>query len=76
MHEVLPEAYEHLLLDCIEGDSTLFARRDEVEAAWKIADDLPASRADGPIQSYPAGTWGPEEAAGILKTLRPPDIIQ
>src|SRR5258707_3904327 len=31
-----PEAYERLLLDCMLGDSTLFARHDEVETAWNF----------------------------------------
>ena len=64
-----PDAYEHLLLDCIQGDSTLFARRDEVEVAWGIADALRSIwDADGgpPLHSYPAGTWGPPEAEAIL----------
>ena len=63
-----PDAYEHLLLDCFEGDSTLFARRDEVELAWEIADRM-RQRWDiesaVPLQRYKAGTWGPQ-AAGKL----------
>jgi glucose-6-phosphate 1-dehydrogenase len=64
-----PEAYEHLLLDCLEGDSTLFARRDEVESAWGIADALRGTwegRGASPMLSYPAGTWGPEGAEDLL----------
>ena len=64
-----PEAYEHLLLDCIEGDSTLFARRDEVEVAWGIADALRRTWESGdgaPMRSYEAGTWGPTEADALL----------
>ncbi|MGD8377083.1 MAG: glucose-6-phosphate dehydrogenase [Acidobacteriota bacterium] len=65
-----PEAYEHLLLDCIEGDSTLFARCDEVEEAWRIADAVRHcwERPDGPeLLSYPAGTWGPTEAEALFR---------
>jgi len=68
-----PEAYEHLLLDCIEGDSTLFARRDEVEVAWGIADALRRTWESGdgaPMRSYEAGTWGPAEADALLGTDR------
>ena len=37
---VMPEAYERLLLDALEGDASLFARADEVEAAWGIIDPI------------------------------------
>ena len=37
----LPEAYERLLLDAIVGDATLFARRDEIEWAWRLVDPVP-----------------------------------
>ena len=36
----MPEAYERLLLDALEGDASLFARADEVEAAWKVCDPI------------------------------------
>ena len=60
----LPDAYERLLLDVIEGNSTLFMDREEVELAWKWCDGvLDAWQDDSmPMYSYPAGTWGPEEA--------------
>ena len=65
----LPEAYERLLLDVARGDSTLFTRSDEVEAAWGIVEPIlrawePGSRA--PLYTYPAGSWGPPEADGIF----------
>ena len=54
------EAYERLLGDAMEGDGTLFAREDEVEAAWAIVDDI--LKADTPAYEYEPGTWGPAEA--------------
>ncbi|HEY6539551.1 MAG TPA: glucose-6-phosphate dehydrogenase [Ktedonobacteraceae bacterium] len=60
-----PEAYERLLLDCMLGDSTLFTRRDEVEAAWTfIQGILDAWREEPPetIQAYESGSWGPQAA--------------
>ena len=65
----LPSAYARLLLDCMQGDATLFARGDAVEEAWKFIQpisDVFASGLDMPIYGYPAGTWGPEEAEGIV----------
>ena len=64
-----PEAYERLLLDALLGDSTLFARWDEVERAWEILDPLIAdwSAAPGPFPDYDAGSWGPEAADALLK---------
>jgi glucose-6-phosphate 1-dehydrogenase len=64
-----PEAYERLLLDCNLGDSTLFARRDEVELAWELVDSIQnawqAAHAP-PLVTYPAGTWGPAEADDLV----------
>jgi len=57
-----PEAYERLLLEAIEGDATLFIRRDEVETAWSIVDPIKAGWADETLterEFYAAGTWGP-----------------
>ena len=62
-------AYETLLLDVMIGDATLFTRSDEVEAAWKIVDPIVArweSERSGPVPSYRAGSWGPEEAEELL----------
>lgn len=63
-HETPLDAYENLLLDVIEGDRTLFLRFDEVEWAWRVVDPIIkywASERDF-INTYPAGTWGAEEA--------------
>jgi glucose-6-phosphate 1-dehydrogenase len=53
------EAYERVLGDAMAGDSTLFARQDYVEEAWRIVD--PVLKADTPIYEYENGTWGPSE---------------
>jgi glucose-6-phosphate 1-dehydrogenase len=66
----VPEAYERLLLDCMQGDATLYARGDNVEAAWEfIAPILKAWQKDSslPIYAYPAGTWGPQHADGLIE---------
>lgn len=65
----IPEAYERLLCDCIQGDSTLFQRNDAVEATWKFVQpiiDAFANNRKNPIYGYPAGTWGPERADQLL----------
>lgn len=66
-----PEAYERLLLDAMAGDATLFARRDEVENAWKFIDELEKAWHYGdnppPMHEYPAGSWGPKEADDLLR---------
>ena len=64
-----PEAYERLILDTMRGDATLFARNDEVEAAWRICDPILEAwkRMPGPLPQYPAGSQGPEEANAILE---------
>src|SRR6267143_2103271 len=64
-----PEAYERLLLDALRGDQTLFTRKDEVEAAWKLVDGiLKTTEAPDAPPPYPyeAGTWGPREADALL----------
>jgi glucose-6-phosphate 1-dehydrogenase len=53
------EAYERVLSDAMMGDSTLFARQDYVEEAWRIVD--PLLKADTPICEYEPHTWGPVE---------------
>ena len=64
-----PEAYERLLLETMLGDSTLFARRDEVETAWAWLDPLLNHWAADPRPPdfYPAGTWGPESADALIE---------
>jgi glucose-6-phosphate 1-dehydrogenase len=62
-----PEAYERLIWDCMVGDSTLFARVDEVEQSWCIFTPILESWKNIPLQNfYPAGTWGPIAADEML----------
>jgi len=64
-----PEAYERLLLDALKGESSLFARSDEVEQAWRIVDAIRAAWDRGgevPLRRYSAGSWGPDQAAVIF----------
>lgn len=65
-----PEAYERLLLDCMAGDATLFARRDEVEEAWRFIDHIQNawhnSESTIPMSEFVAGSWGPKEADDLL----------
>ncbi|MFL5397065.1 MAG: glucose-6-phosphate dehydrogenase, partial [Myxococcales bacterium] len=66
-----PEAYERLLLDALKGDQTLFTRRDEVEAAWKLVGGILqiTESKDHPAPfRYPAGTWGPHESDALLNS--------
>jgi glucose-6-phosphate 1-dehydrogenase len=62
-------AYERLLLDLIEGDPTLFVRRDEVEAQWAWVDAIRAAWANNGImpKPYAAGTWGPSAAIALTE---------
>jgi glucose-6-phosphate 1-dehydrogenase len=62
----MPEAYERLLLDALEGDASLFARADEVEAAWAICDPILrewASNNKPPVLTYEPALWGPTESS-------------
>src|SRR3954453_4625083 len=62
-------AYERLLLDLIEGDPTLFVRRDEVEAQWTWIDGIRAAWAEKGMtpRPYAAGTWGPSAAIALTE---------
>jgi glucose-6-phosphate 1-dehydrogenase len=56
----LPDAYQTLISDIMQGDQTLFVRSDEVEASWRLYDPLIEAAANGhTLQTYPAGSWGP-----------------
>lgn len=62
-------AYERLLLDLIEGDPTLFVRRDEVEAQWEWIDAIRAGWAANGMKPrpYAAGSWGPSAAIALTE---------
>ena len=65
----VPEAYERLLLDCMLGDATLYARGDAVEACWTFVDPILQAWESNPairVWGYPAGTWGPKEASALF----------
>ena len=62
------DAYERLLLDAINGDQTLFMRRDEVETAWRWTDSIIESWEESgtPIKNYNSGTMGPNAATALM----------
>ena len=64
-----PPAYETLLLDSMRGDATLFTRRDEVEAEWRIITPIEEAWAQMPAPKFPnytAGSEGPAEAGTLI----------
>jgi glucose-6-phosphate 1-dehydrogenase len=67
--DALPEAYERLLLDAMQGDASLFARGDEIELAWSLIDPILVGweQPDAPaLVEYGPGSWGPAEADEFL----------
>jgi glucose-6-phosphate 1-dehydrogenase len=68
--EVIPEAYQRLLQDALEGDAALFIRSDQIEEAWRIVDPLieewegPAN--SSPLHGYEPGSQGPAAADELL----------
>ena len=66
------EAYERLLLDCMQGDATLYARADEVESAWEFVDpilDYWKNQDNVRMYGYAAGVWGPENADELIEGI-------
>jgi glucose-6-phosphate 1-dehydrogenase len=66
---LIPEAYERLLQDAVQGDATLFMRSDEIERAWEIMDPLIAAteQPNAPVpEVYPVKSEGPENARRFL----------
>ena len=59
----LPQAYERLLLDALQGDASLFARSDEIELAWQLVDPLTKPRSPA---RYVSGSNGPTAADDLL----------
>ena len=65
-----PDAYERLIIDCMAGDNTLFARIDEVMASWKLLTPVLKYWQDHKPTNFPnyaSGTWGPEAADKLLQ---------
>jgi len=65
----IPEAYERLLLDALQGDASLFTRADEVETAWSLIDPILRAweaKESPPLALYEPGSWGPPEADSLL----------
>jgi glucose-6-phosphate 1-dehydrogenase len=68
-----PDAYERLLMDCMIGDSTLFTRKDEVEASWSFINNilngwrLDTEENGAPFPNYEAGSWGPAASDALLE---------
>ncbi len=62
-------AYERLLLDLLEGDTTLFVRRDEVEAQWQWIDSIVQGWAQSGLKAVPyaAGNWGPSAGIALIE---------
>lgn len=62
-------AYERLLLDLVDGDPTLFVRRDEVEAQWKWIDAIRRVWAEEAMvpKPYGAGSWGPSASVALTE---------
>lgn len=64
------KAYERLIRDCLSGDQTLYSRRDAVEAAWAIIENILnnwGNVKEKDISKYDAGSWGPKEADTLLE---------
>src|SRR5436853_1090181 len=67
---VSADAYERLIADCMVGDQTLFIRRDEVEASWRIIDGITSAwktMLPDTVYPYKAGTWGPPQADELIQ---------
>ncbi len=65
----IPESYERLLLDAIQGDASLFTRADEVETAWSLIDPILQTweaHQTPPLAGYKKGSWGPPEGYDLL----------
>ena len=67
--QAIPEAYERLLHDALEGDASLFIRSDHIEEAWRIVEPLLGGQTTPRPQIYEDGTWGPETADDLLSQL-------
>ncbi|HEX5102338.1 MAG TPA: glucose-6-phosphate dehydrogenase [Pirellulaceae bacterium] len=69
----MPDSYQRLLLDAMNGDASLFARSDEVEVAWGIIDPVIAAwqtPAAPKLETYPRGDWGPDASNTWMQAQR------
>lgn len=66
--EKATDAYEDLLLDVLKGDQSLFLRWDEIEWSWRVMEPIMNNWASEEhyIESYPAGSWGPESSQRLF----------
>ena len=64
----IPDAYERLLVDAIQGDASLFARADEIESAWSLIDPIIQEIERDAVRPmlYDPGTWGPAQADNFM----------
>jgi len=63
----LPDAYERLLLDALQGDASLFIRDDEIESCWRLLDPMLCPDVEIPVNEYARGSWGPKEARRLFE---------
>ena len=68
--KMIPDAYQRLIYDCMQGDLTLYSRAEEVEEAWKFVTPILNAWQNNPdihIYGYPAGSWGPNIADSLIE---------
>jgi glucose-6-phosphate 1-dehydrogenase len=65
----IPDAYERLFLDAIQGDQSLFVGREEIEESWRWCDQLieACKEQQVPALPYQAGAWGPAKAEVLIE---------
>ncbi len=67
---IIPDAYERLLHDALNGDAALYSRSDSIETSWEIIDPIihgwENDPSAPPMQTYPVDSWGPESADALL----------
>lgn len=64
----IPDAYERLIVNAMHGDTSLFARDDEVEEAWKLLKPVLNgwNESSTPPSNYRIGEWGPVNSDALL----------
>ncbi|MEK9791641.1 MAG: glucose-6-phosphate dehydrogenase [Halieaceae bacterium] len=64
----IPDAYERLFLDAINGDPSLFVGREEIEESWRWCDQIIAAceQANVTVATYQAGSWGPSKSELLI----------